>query len=223
MLTNSKRQINKVHNKIYLDLYVWQKPNNQLKSFKIRVAANNKYNIYDKYPYFSGRPYVTKTSKPNPKYINSYSDKKNGGLEWGERSARTILFSDKSGLTPVNASTLSKKNSKHLEKLKGSGFFDHVSVWRDRQGQWYFLLEPYTSDPGWEHIFNSLGFNAIEVPDLIAPYRGGKKPNQTKSFLVTPIQDPIDLQGLDLMLIALTLSSVTQSEYDSLVRIEGAL
>lgn len=223
MLTNSMHQINKAHNRIYLDLHVWQKPKNQLNSIKITVSAINKFNIYDKYPYFGVKPFVTKTSKPNLKYNSSYSDKINGGLEWGERSARTILFSDKSGLIPVNFSTISKKNNQHLETLKRSVFFDHVSVWRNRQGHWYFLLEPYTCNPGWEHIFNSLGFDAIKVPDLIAPYRGGKKPDQTKSFLVIPTKEEVYSYGSDLRLIALILRNVTQSEYDSLVRIEGVL
>lgn len=187
-----------------MNIYVWQKPNEQFQMITITVSAQQPYSYYDKYPYFGVRPYVTKIDKPLIGYNSSYSRNTNGGLEWGLRSVKTILFTDTSKLTPVNYRVIPKKIRSDHDAICNTGLCDHFSIWRDAQGNKYFMVEPYHAPNNWENVFKKAGFNAIEIPDSIAPYRKNVPP-YTRSFLLRKILLRNDLECFDLRLIGIEL------------------
>ncbi len=202
-----------------MNIYVWQKPNERFQMITISVPAQQPYSYYFKYPYFGVRPYVTELAKPLAGYNSSYSKNINGGLEWGLRSAKAILFSDTSKLRPVNHKVFPKKVRADYDAIRNTGMCDHFSVWKDAQGHNFYMVEPYHAPDQWEQLFNKAGFNAIEIPDAIAPYRKNIPP-YTRSFLLRKIVPGLDLECLDLLLIGAEIEKKSH-EVAKLIQITG--
>ena len=202
-----------------MNIYVWQKPNEQFQMITIAVPAQQPYSYYFKYPYFGVRPYVTKLAKLLAGYNSSYSRNINGGLEWGLRSAKVILFSDTSKLRPVSHKVYPKKVRSDYDVIRNTGMCDHFSVWKDAQGNNFYMVEPYHAPDQWEQLFNKAGFNAIEIPDAIAPYRKNIPP-YTRSFLLKKIVPGLDLECFDLLLIGAEIEKKSH-EVAKLIQVTG--
>jgi hypothetical protein len=202
-----------------MKLYVWQKPNEQLHMITIEVPAKQNYRYYAQYPYFGVRPYVTAINKPLDGFNRSYSRNINGGLEWGLRSAKTILFTDTSELKPTNFSVFPKKIRADFDAVRSTGMCDHFSVWMDAQGNYYYMVEPYSAPNNWRGVFEKAGFNAIEIPEAIAPYRKNVPP-YTRSFLLRKIAPGYDLESFDLLIIGTRLEEKA-AEVSQLIKVTG--
>ena len=202
-----------------MKLYVWQKPNEKLQMITIEVPAKQTYSYYDQYSYFGVRPYVTKINKPLAGFNQSYSRNINGGLEWGLRSAKTILFADTSELKPINFRVFPKKIGADFDAIRSTSMCDHFSVWMDAKGNYYYMVEPYNAPNNWEDVFEKAGFNAIEIPEAIAPYRKNVPP-YTRSFLLRKIGPGYDLEGFDLLMIGARLEEKS-TEIKQLIQVTG--
>ena len=157
------------------------------------TECNLNYSDYCKYPYFGVESYVTEGNIPPLWKYQSYPIDYKTAEEHGGRSFRTILFSNSSGLMPIDIRSPRKQISIDLENLLETCFFDHVSGWVDQMGNMFYLLEPYSSSTKWSNIFHSVGFSSIEIPWPISIYQGGYTDNYSgsRSFLVCRSDDLI--------------------------------
>lgn len=145
--------------------------------------GNYQYKDYLGYQYFGLESYISNsTTPPNWRYRIHPIDL-DTAKEHGERSQRAIIFSNITGLKPKRFKSEPKYVLDDYASLRKTGFFDHVSVWADDYGQIYYLLEPYSLSNDWQQLFNSIGFEAIEIHRPIAPYQGGGPGSSSRSFL----------------------------------------
>lgn len=97
------------------------------------TGCNLNYSDYCKYPYFGVESYVTDGDTPPLWKYQSYPIDYKTAEEHGGRSFRTILFSDSSGLRPVDIRSPTKKISIDLENLRKTCFLimylDGLTKW----------------------------------------------------------------------------------------------
>ena len=148
-----------------------------------------KYRDYLGYQYFGVGSFITNSNVPPVWRCHTYPINANNAIEHGERSHRTIVFSNITGLKPKLFKTEPQNILNDYEALRKTDFFDHVSIWSDNFGYIYYLLEPYSISNKWREIFHSVGFEAIEIHRPIAPYQGGGPDSSSRSFLVCQIKN----------------------------------
>jgi len=162
--------------------YVDEPGKTQILSFD--TYGEYKFKDYLGYQYFGVGSFITNNRMPPIWHDRKYPINVNTAKEHGERSQRTIVFSNMTGLKPK----LFKKEPQYVlndyKALRTTDFFDHVSIWSDNLGHIYYLLEPYSISNEWREIFHSAGFTAIEIDRPIAPYQGGSPSSSNRSFLV---------------------------------------
>jgi hypothetical protein len=148
------------------------------------------YRDYLGYQYFGVGSFITNSNVPPLWRNHTYPINANNAIEHGERSRRTIEFSNITGLKPKSFKTEPQYVLDDYKALRTTNFFDHVSIWSDNFGHIYYLLEPYSISNTWRGIFHSVGFEAIEIHRPIAPYQGGDQFSSSRSFLVCRYKNP---------------------------------
>lgn len=160
-------------------------------SINYSTGCKFNYSDYCQYPYFGVQSYVTEGDTPPLWKYQRYPIDYKIAEEHGGRSFRTILFSNSSGLRPIDIRSPTEKITLDLDDLLKTCFFDHVSGWVDQMGNMFYLLEPYSFCTKWSDIFHSVGFSSIEIPRPISIYQGGDSYSSSRSFLVCRSDDLI--------------------------------
>lgn len=162
----------------------WYKDNQgKTQKLSFNTYGNLKYKDYLAYQYFGLGSCVTNNDQPPCWTYRTYPVDIDVAQEHGSRSQRAVIFSNITGLNPKKFKVEPKYVADDYDALRSTGFFDHVSIWSDTDGDIYYLLEPYTLATNWHEKFSQAGFDAIEIYRPIAPYQGGCPNSASRSFL----------------------------------------
>ena len=162
----------------------------ETKMLSFDTYGEYKYRDYLGYQYFGVGSFITNSNMPPVWRCHTYPINANNAIEHGERSHRTIVFSNITGLKPKLFKTEPQYILDDYKALRKTDFFDHVSGWVDQMGNMFYLLEPYSFCTKWSDIFRSVGFSSIEIPRPISIYQGGDS-YSSRSFLVCRSDDLI--------------------------------